>query len=70
MLTQTRADILSEILNAEAGRAKILLTIDPYDALALINTLGHDFTLDEINEYAEHAAAEHAATAASAAALM
>jgi len=51
MLTQTRADILSEILNAEAGRAKILLTIDPYDALALINTLGHDFTLDEIMEF-------------------
>ena len=51
MLTQARTDILSEILNAEAGRAKILFANDPYDALELINTLGRNFTLDEIMEY-------------------
>jgi len=51
MLTQIRADILSEILSADAGYARRLLAVNRNEALEQINILGHNFTLDEIFEF-------------------
>ena len=53
LLTQKKADILSEILAVDAERGKVLLALDPIEALAQINALGNDFTLDEIKEFGE-----------------
>ncbi|MCL1918663.1 MAG: class IIb bacteriocin, lactobin A/cerein 7B family [Peptococcaceae bacterium] len=52
-LTEERAAILSELLTADTERGSILLTLEPAEALAQINALGNDFTLEEINEYGE-----------------
>ncbi|MCL1917448.1 MAG: hypothetical protein FWG14_03900 [Peptococcaceae bacterium] len=51
MLTQERADILTDILNADETRAEALLDLEPEEALKQINALGNDFTLDELHEY-------------------
>ena len=51
MLTQERANELSEIINSNKERAKELLENEPEVALAYINALGNDFTLSEIKEY-------------------
>ena len=51
MITQERADKLSKILTSDQERAKVLLSLDSNEALAQINALGNDFTLDEIKEY-------------------
>jgi hypothetical protein len=53
MLTQARADALTEILNADEARAQTLLNLEPDEALRQINAMGNDFTLDELNEYGE-----------------
>jgi len=52
-LTESRKNIITEILNADEERAKKLLTLEPNEAVAKINSLGHDFTVEELNEYAE-----------------
>ena len=51
LLTQERADKLSEILNADAVQAKELLELEPKEAVTRINALGHDFTAEELKEY-------------------
>ncbi|MCL1918662.1 MAG: hypothetical protein FWG14_10165 [Peptococcaceae bacterium] len=51
MLTQERAEKLSEILNADPEQAKALLALEPAEALSQINALGNDFTLEEVNEF-------------------
>ena len=51
LLTQERADKLSEILNADAAQAKELLELEPKEAATRINALGHDFTAEELKEY-------------------
>ena len=53
MLTQERANVLTEILNADEARAKSLLTLEPTEAAAQINVLGNDFTADELIAYGE-----------------
>ena len=53
MMTQERANILTSILNADQERTCHLLSLDASDAMAQINALGNDFTLDEITEYGE-----------------
>ena len=53
MLTQERKNILKEILEADAKRTQELFALEPSDALVKINSLGHNFTLEEITEYGE-----------------
>lgn len=52
MLTQERADILTNFLSADAARAEALLNMEPAEALEQINAAGFDFTLEELNDYA------------------
>ena len=51
MLTQARADVLSEFLTSDQERTKKLLALNASEALVQINGLGYDFTLDEIHEF-------------------
>ncbi|GHU49178.1 hypothetical protein FACS1894127_1790 [Clostridia bacterium] len=51
MLTQERADVLTEFLSSDRERAKKLLALSADEALVQINELGHDFTIVEVNEY-------------------
>lgn len=51
MLTQERADILTDFLTSDADRAKKLFEMEPEAALAEINAADHDFSLDELMEY-------------------
>lgn len=51
MLTETRAEILTNYLSADADRAKTLFDLDPKDALEKINADGVDFTIEELEEY-------------------
>lgn len=53
MLTQERADIMSQFLADDQDRAKKLLDMEPEEAMAEINAAGHDFTVKELNEYCE-----------------
>ncbi|MCL1917447.1 MAG: hypothetical protein FWG14_03895 [Peptococcaceae bacterium] len=53
MLTQERAAVLTEILNADEARAQTLLALEPDEAVKQINALGNDFTVDELCEYGE-----------------
>ncbi|MCL1919137.1 MAG: hypothetical protein FWG14_12715 [Peptococcaceae bacterium] len=55
MLTQERADKLSEVLCADEERARTFLELKPAEALSQINALGNDFTLDEIEEFGQMA---------------
>ena len=50
MITQEKADLLTELLSDEE-RATKLLGLEPSEALNEINALGYDFTLGEIKEY-------------------
>ena len=52
VLTQERANLITELLNEDEARAKELLVLGPEEALSKINGgLGYDFTLDEIVDY-------------------
>lgn len=51
MLTQERAQILANYLNADIDRAKKLLEMAPEAAMNEINAAGHDFTVEEIVEF-------------------
>lgn len=53
MLTQERADILSQFLADDQERAEHLLDLEPDVALNEINGYGYDFKLDELMEYCE-----------------
>ena len=53
MLTQERATALTEFLTADEERASKLVLLEPSEALAEINALGNDFTLDELKEYGD-----------------
>lgn len=53
MLTQERAESLTNFLTADADKAKALLEMEPEAALAEINAAGFDFTVEELNEYCE-----------------
>ena len=52
-LTQTKADELTKILDADHDRAKSLLSLNANEAVVEINKLGYDFTSAEIREYGE-----------------
>ena len=52
-LTQERANVLTEFLNADEERTKDLFALEANEAQVQINALGNDFTLDEIIEYGE-----------------
>jgi hypothetical protein len=58
MITRERAEILTNFLNSDHGRAKELLMLEPIEALARINDFGYDFTLDEIKAYGKTLDAE------------
>ena len=51
VLTQDRADLLTEYLEADLQRAKELFEIDVEDALVKINADGYDFTVEEFQEF-------------------
>ena len=53
MLTQERADVITEILNSDRERTEKILNLEPEAAMAEINALGNDFTVGEIKEYGE-----------------
>ena len=53
MLTQVRADILSKILADDKERAEKILSLEPQAALKQLNSLGHDYTVEELVEYGE-----------------
>ena len=50
-LTQERKGTLAKILNEDVDRAKAWGQLQPQEALAQINALGHDFTVDELAEF-------------------
>ena len=54
-LTQERATVITEFLEADLDRAKKLFDLGPDAALKEINAAGNDFTIEEINEYGEAA---------------
>jgi len=52
VLTQERANILTEYLNADEKRAKELLSLSPEEALPKVNGgIGFSFSLAELKEY-------------------
>lgn len=53
MLTQERADIISQFLADDQERARMLLDLEPEEALEKINAAGHDFTVEELIEYCD-----------------
>lgn len=53
MLTQERADIISQFLADDQERAKTLLDLEPEQALEVINAAGNDFTVEELVEYCD-----------------
>ena len=53
MLTQERADIISQFLADDQERARVLLDLEPEEALAKINAEGYDFTVKELIEYCD-----------------
>jgi lactobin A/cerein 7B family class IIb bacteriocin len=52
-ITKERAEALSAVLTADVDRTKAWLVLTPEEAVEKINALGHDFTVEEINEYGE-----------------
>lgn len=52
MLTQDRAEMLAEYMEADLQRAKALFEMDVEDALVKINADGYDFTVEELQEFA------------------
>lgn len=53
MLTQERADIISQFLADDQERARVLLDMEPAEALEKINAAGYDFTVQELVEYCD-----------------
>jgi len=53
MLTQERANALTDILDADEARAQTLLSLKAEEAVKQINALGNDFTVEELCEYSE-----------------
>jgi len=53
MLTQERAEKLSDFLATDPERAQKLFALGAEEALSQINALGNDFTLDEISEFGQ-----------------
>ena len=53
VLTESRAKLLSDIILADENKDKKLLEMDPNEALDVINAMGNDFTIDEINEFGD-----------------
>jgi len=51
MLTQARADILGAFLEKNPDTAKELVNMEPEKAIEVINAAGHDFTVDELEEF-------------------
>lgn len=51
MLTQERANVISQYLEADQERAKELLALEPADAAKKMNADGNDFTVNEIIDY-------------------
>lgn len=51
MLTNERAETLTNFLTSDPERAQRLLEADVDVALQEINDAGYDFTTDELNEY-------------------
>ncbi len=51
MLTEERAELLTNYLTSDADRAKALLELEPKEALEKINSAGYDFTIEELDEY-------------------
>lgn len=52
-MEQERMEALSKLLLEDEERARELLAMKAEDALARINALGHDFTVEELGAYAE-----------------
>jgi len=52
-LTQQTADQLTAILNENPEQAKKWLVLDPEQAVARINALGHKFTSKELQAYGQ-----------------
>ena len=53
MLTEERKNILIGILEEDTQRAKELMELEPEEALAEINKIGYDFTLEDLQEFGE-----------------
>lgn len=53
ILTNEKAEKLANYLNTDPERAKALLEMNVEEALAKINADGNDFTVDELQEFAE-----------------
>ena len=51
MLTQEKADQITSFLSQDIDRAKVLLEMEPEEALAEINSAGIECSLNEIKEY-------------------
>jgi len=51
VLTQERANSITEFLNADPNRAKELFELGAKDAATRINSFGHDFSEEEIVDY-------------------
>ena len=52
MLTQERADILAEFMNADPKRAERLAPLEPNEVEAALKSYGLNFTIDELKEFA------------------
>jgi len=50
-MTQERAKILTDFFNADHERTKKIMAMDVNQAVAEINTFGHDFSADELSEF-------------------
>ena len=53
MLTQERADLLSNYLSTHLEETEVLLTLEPEEALAKINAAGIDYSIEELKEYCD-----------------
>lgn len=52
-LTKERAEALAEYLNSDVDRAKRLATLPAEEAIAEMNKEGNDFTVEELQDFAE-----------------
>ena len=57
MMTQERADKLVKILDDAKENAVELFALSPQEAVAKINALGHDFTVEELEAFGRELAA-------------
>lgn len=53
VLTESRAKLLADYLNADAERAQKLAELTPEAALTHVNADGNDFTIEEMREFAQ-----------------